>query len=168
MDRVIIEPGEGKTIWLGGVGVVFKAGGDETRNALAVVEHPVLPGTLVPPHIHHSEDELSYVLEGVFGVKVGDRVFEAGPGSYIFKPRDVPHAFWNAGQATARLIELIYPAGFEHFFEELAAAYEAGAGVPDAKRINELAVLYDTEFVMDWAPALEAQYGVSLIHHGGQ
>jgi hypothetical protein len=32
----------------------------------------------------------------------------------------VAHAFWNAGDEPARLLELISPAGFENYFRELA------------------------------------------------
>jgi uncharacterized cupin superfamily protein len=60
------------------------------------------------------------VLEGRFGVQLGDEVLEAGPGDLVFKPRGVPHAFWNAGDEPARLLELISPAGFENYFRELA------------------------------------------------
>jgi hypothetical protein len=60
------------------------------------------------------------VLEGRVGVQLGDDVLEAGPGELIFKPRRVPHAFWNAGDEPARLLEIISPAGFENYFRELA------------------------------------------------
>src|SRR5712691_7805113 len=97
----LIEPEAGRAIWLGGVGVNFKVPAALTGGAIAVVEHPVLPHTLVPPHVHHAEDELSIVLEGRFGVRIGDQVFEAGRGAYIYKPRNVPHTFWNATDETA-------------------------------------------------------------------
>ena len=35
------------------------------------------------------------------------------------KPRNIPHTFWNVGPAPARLIEIITPSKFEHFFHEL-------------------------------------------------
>ena len=67
-------------------------------------------------HTHRNEDEYSYVLEGRLGVQLGDEVLEAGPGELVFKPRGVPHAFWNAGDEPLRLLELISPAGFENYF----------------------------------------------------
>ena len=167
-QRLLIESSEGRTVWLGGCGVTFKVFGEETRGAFSIVEHPVLPGTLIPPHIHHPEDELSYVVEGTFGVRIGDRVLEAAPGSYVFKPRGIPHTFWNAGSETARLIEIISPAGFEHFFEELAAAFEAGGGQPDPELVQELGARYEHEYVIDWVPELEERYGVSVLHGGGR
>ena len=44
---------------------------------------------------------------------------EAGPGELVFKPRNEWHTFWNAGEEPCRILEIIAPAGFEHFFEEL-------------------------------------------------
>ena len=71
-------------------------------------------------HMHEREDEYSFVLEGRVGVQIGDEVAEAGPGELVAKPRGIPHSFWNAGDEPARLLELISPAGFERYFEELA------------------------------------------------
>ncbi len=85
------------------------------------------PGRLVPPRVHSDEDEYSYVLEGVFGARIGDRDVSAGSGTYVLKPRNVPHTFWNAGPKRARLVEMISPAGFERFFDELAEVFAAAA-----------------------------------------
>jgi quercetin dioxygenase-like cupin family protein len=71
---MIVEPGAGPLVDLGGMGVHFKIWGEATAGGLSVVEHPMAPGRLVPPHVHQVEDELSYVLEGTFGVRVGDQL----------------------------------------------------------------------------------------------
>ena len=117
--KTMVEPGEGASVWLGGIGVDFKIPSELTGGAFSIVEHPLEPGRLIPPHIHYREDELSYVVRGEIGVRIGDRDYVAGPGSYVFKPRNIPHTFWNPGPEPARLIEIISPAGFERFFAEL-------------------------------------------------
>ena len=66
---VLVAPGKGEAVALGGVGVVFKIPGSQTGGAFSIVEHPIEPGTLIPPHTHSKEDELSYVLEGEVGVR---------------------------------------------------------------------------------------------------
>ena len=77
-------------------------------------EHPVAPGVLAAPtHTHSREDELSYVVHGTIQAQLGDRIVTAGPGDVIWKPRGVPHAFWNPGPERALVLELIVPGGFE-------------------------------------------------------
>ncbi|HZC19993.1 MAG TPA: cupin domain-containing protein [Rubrobacteraceae bacterium] len=105
----------------GGLGVRFMIDGLQTGGTFALVEHPIGPRVLATPmHTHRHEDEYTYVLEGEVGVQVGDEVRIARPGDLVFKPRNVPHAFWNAGDASARALEIISPAGFEQYFREIA------------------------------------------------
>jgi quercetin dioxygenase-like cupin family protein len=158
VDRLIIQPDEGHQIDLGGLGVQFKIRGDETGGAFAVVEHPVDSGVVVEPHWHRNEDEYSYVLEGTIGVRVGDHEFEAGPGSYVFKPRGILHTFWNVSGAPARILEVISPAGFEVFFEKLASLVETGVA-PDDARILALSEKYGLSFDHAWLRDLEKRYG---------
>ena len=124
VPTIVVKPGEGRSVWLGGMGVVFKVSGADTGGAFAVVEHPIEPGRLVLPHVHLHEDEYSYVLEGTIGARVGDHEVAAGPGSYLFKPRGLMHTFWNAGPGPARILEVIAPAGY--YFAELAGAGDPG------------------------------------------
>src|SRR5438477_4288825 len=69
----------------------------------------------------------SYILEGQFGFEIGDREFEAGAGSLVFKPRDVRHGFWNLGLGRGLILEIVSPAGLEGFFEAPLALFEGGA-----------------------------------------
>ena len=161
---LIVEPGAGELVDIGGLGVHFKVAGGDTGGGLSIVEHPMEPGRLVPPHVHHDEDELSYVIEGTFGVRVGDEVGYAGPGSYVWKPRGVAHTFWNEGPGRARLIEIIVPAGFEDFFASLARA-AANAGSPeefDAER-TRLGGEHNLGFVPEWIDELKARYNLKLL-----
>ncbi len=157
---VLLPPGDTRTVWLGGLGVVFKISGDETGGLFSVVEHPIKSGTLVPPHMHTREDELSYVLEGEIGARIGDQEFSAEPGSYIFKPRGIPHTFWNATTSPARLIEFISPAGMEKFFAEVAELIRQG-GLPGGKEHRELRERYgQTNDGFEWVPELIKKYGL--------
>lgn len=116
----ILGPKEGKAGFLGSIGVRFMIGGQESGGGLSLVEHPMSARALAAPlHRHAHEDEYSYVLEGRVGALLGDEVLVAGPGDLIFKPRNQWHTFWNAGDEPARILEIIAPAGFERFFDEL-------------------------------------------------
>ncbi len=123
----VVQPGGGPQGNLGTIGVVFKLWDRDTGGALSIVEHPFPVGALVPPHLHTREDEYSIVTEGLIGFRSGDREVVLGPGGYITKPRGDLHAMWNAGPEPARMIEVISPAGFEHFFREMADLTAAGA-----------------------------------------
>lgn len=133
----------------GGFGAVFRLDGDDTGGGCALVEHPLAPRTLAAPlHTHAREDEYTYVLEGEVGVLVGGSVAVARPGDVVLKPRGVAHTFWNAGNTTARVLELIAPAGFEDYFRELGQLVVPGAE-PDVQRLSELCQRY--QLVMDWS-----------------
>lgn len=123
MSQYVMGPDDGRQVTLGALGArfLFDKEGDGT---LALVEHPLPARSLGSPiHTHTNEDEYSYVTEGEFGVQIGDEVFTAGPGTLVIKPRGIPHAFWNATDSPARMLEIISPAGFQKYFEELAEAY---------------------------------------------
>lgn len=159
---MLVAPGVGEAVALGGVGVIFKGFGPMTGGAFSIVEHPIEPGTLAMPHTHSREDELSYVLEGEVGVKIGELVVQATPGSYVFKPRGIPHTFWNAGPGPARLLEIISPAGFEAYFREMACLLSPG-GPPDPEQVAALAEKYGVMYHLDWIEALAATYQVKLL-----
>jgi len=164
--KTVIRPDEGQSVWLGGVGVEFKIPGELTGGAFSVVEHPLEPGRLIPPHIHHREDELSYVLAGRIGVRIGDDEYDAGPGTYVWKPRGVPHTFWNPGPEAARLLEIISPAGFEHFFNELGEQMAAAKAVSVAELpdLAELGARYGHYFQPESIPELCQKHG--LVYPG--
>ena len=117
----IVGPQDGKAVDLAVVGVRFMAWAEETGGGFSLVEHPIPPGMLAAPlHRHNREDEYSYVLEGRMGALLGDDVVYGEPGDFIFKPRNQWHTFWNAGENPCRILEIISPGGFEHYFDELA------------------------------------------------
>jgi quercetin dioxygenase-like cupin family protein len=107
---------------LGGSSVFLHLAGEDTGGASALMEFHVQPGYPVPPpHVHTHEDEISYVLDGEIEVTVGSESRIVRTGEAIFKPRGVAHAFALAGDAPARFLEVIAPAGFEGYFRAVAA-----------------------------------------------
>ena len=66
------------------------------------------------------------------GAFLGDDVVYAEPGDFVFKPREQWHTFWNAGDEPCRILEIISPGGFEHFFDELGDI--VGADQPRTRR----------------------------------
>ncbi len=164
-EEWLVSPDEGKVVLRGGVGVVGKVSGTETGGSYSVVEHPLEPGAMAaPPHTHADVDEVSFVIEGEVGVMIGDEEFTAGPGAYVIKPRGLPHTFWNAGTEKARILEIISPAGFEAYFEELSGVLSSTppGEPPDFDRITEVAGRYGVTFHMERMPGLMERHGVEL------
>ena len=153
-----IGPRDGKFVQLMSVGVRFMAWGEETGGGFSLVEHPIAPKTLAAPvHIHEKEDEYSYVLEGRLGALLGDEVVYADPGDFVFKPRKQWHTFWNAGDTECRILEIISPSGFEHFFDELAELVGRGAAPPE---IEALAARYHHYYDFEKTLAVAEKHGL--------
>src|SRR4051812_17719524 len=163
MERVtkakVLKAQDGKTGWLGGSGVRFMAWSEETGGSVSIVEHPIPPRTLAAPlHRHTREDEYSYVVEGRVGAWADGEVVYGEPGDLIFKPRDQWHTFWNDGDTPARLIEIIAPAGFEKFFEEMVDL----DGPPAPEQIAEIAQRYGHEFDLEGTGRIMQEFGLSF------
>ena len=161
----IIGPRDGKFVDLRSVGVRFLIWGAESGGEFSLVEHPIPPRTLVAPlHLHQREDEYSYVLEGRMGAQLGDDVVFAEPGDLVFKPRNQWHTFWNAGDATCRILEIISPAGFEHFFNELGEQMAAAqaVNVPGIPDIGSLAARYGHYFQPESVARLCREHGLKF------
>jgi quercetin dioxygenase-like cupin family protein len=160
--RIVLSPEEGQTVWLRKLGIRFMIGGEETKSNFALVEHPIGPRALAAPmHTHKHEDEYTYVLEGEVGFQIGEEDLVARPGDLVFKPRGVPHAFWNGADEPARALEIISPAGFERYFAELARLLPpANQGPLDEEAVGAVREKYGLEMDMGSIPVLAARHGL--------
>jgi len=157
----VVGPRDGKAGFLGSIGVRFMVDGDESGGGFSLVEHPMSPRALAAPlHRHLREDEYSYVLEGRVGALLGDDVVIGVPGDLIFKPRNQWHTFWNAGDEPARLLEIISPAGFERFFEELVDL--GGVAQAEPSVLGELCARYELEMDPSSLPGLLERFGLRI------
>ena len=155
-------PSDRAILLAGPLGAMLLLGGDLTGGRLSLVEHPLEPRALGSPvHTHRHEDEYSVVLEGQVGVQIGEQAVEAGPGTVLIKPRGVPHAFWNATDRPARLLEIISPAGFESYFAEMGEIF-AEQGPPAPGRLAELAGRYGLDLDLASIPRLAAAHGLRV------
>ena len=155
----IVKAGTGRDGRLGGMGVRWMVTGDESGGGFALLEHPLGPHALgAPLHRHSREDEYSYVLEGRIGAILGDETVYGEAGDLIFKPRDQWHTFWNAGETDARILEIISPAGFERYFDELVELFLPGRPAPEVLR--EVAQRYGLETDPTSIPRLVEEHGL--------
>ncbi|MDF2234712.1 cupin domain-containing protein [Albimonas sp. CAU 1670] len=155
----VIGPQDGELGFLGTIGVRFLASGADTGGGFSLVEHPMSPRALAAPlHRHVNEDEYSFVLEGRVGALLGDAVRVATPGDLVFKPRGQWHTFWNAGDAPARILEIIAPAGFEQFFKALSDM--GGVTGADPAEVAALSARYGLEMDFASVPGLCERFGL--------
>ncbi len=117
-------PAVGQPRWFFGMLGVGQASAADTAGQYTLVEITAPPRLEAPLHVHYTEDEGFYVLEGSVTIVVGDETVELASGEHAFGPRDVPHKF-TVGPDGARMIWLLMPGGFENLIEEASVPADA-------------------------------------------
>ena len=146
----ILQANEGEAIWYTAARVTLKATNESTGGALSLVEVLAPPDFAAPWHVHRRDDEMFYILDGSFLFKCGDKLFEGGPGAFVFLPRDIPHSFKNVGETLARFLVLGTPAGLDQYFVDAGTpALEEGLR-PQPVDFQQMA-------------AISAQYGMEIL-----
>jgi mannose-6-phosphate isomerase-like protein (cupin superfamily) len=128
----VVGPGKG----VPDRGPEVKASGRSTGGSLTLIEVAIDDGP--PRHTHTGEDESFYVLSGTLEVECGDDRFQAGPGSFVFLPRNLPHVFRSVS-GPARALLIVTPGGLDEYFAELSAAL---AGGDDPARVRTIQQAY--------------------------
>lgn len=67
------------------------------------------PGTFVPPHIHPTQDEFIYMLEGRFDLLLDSKPVVATTGDLIRLPRNVPHGIFNKTEQPVKCVFWVTP-----------------------------------------------------------
>jgi quercetin dioxygenase-like cupin family protein len=162
MKARVVRPEEAGSVRLNDTVFTYAVGTDATEGRLSMLEVTIPPRTLIKPHMHTNEDEFSFVLSGPIGVRAGDETTEEVPtGSWLIKPRSVPHAMWNLSDEPARVLEVVMPGGMEHYFEEIAPVLREH-GPEWTKRYRDIAEAYGLTILDDWSDELKAEYGITL------
>ena len=144
LEGIALPPEGGKAIHVLGNPWMIKARAEDTGGSIAVMEGTFRPGSGAPAHVHRQHEETFYVLEGEFAFQLGTQTVKATAGTFVFVPRDVPHAFENVGNQPGRIVGIMTPGGYEKFFEELA---QLPPGPPDRTQFQEIFEKYDQETI---------------------
>jgi mannose-6-phosphate isomerase-like protein (cupin superfamily) len=102
---------------------------EQTHANAALVENTVPAHWEGPPLHHHDFDEGFYVLEGELTVQLHDQILTVKPGEFAFAPRGSHHTLANLSAREARYLLVCTPAGFERYFDHIAAE-QAGVEPP--------------------------------------
>lgn len=142
---------EGESTWFLQNRMTIKASAETTGGAYGLVESWIPAGASPPLHVHRREDEAFWLLEGRVRFRCGDRELVAGPGSFVFLPRDVPHTFVVEGSEDVHMLTLLTPGGGERFFLDGGREPEGPGlpppGPPDIEKLKRVAQEYGMEIL---------------------
>jgi quercetin dioxygenase-like cupin family protein len=99
------------------------------------------PGTGIPPHLHLSQDEFIYVLEGRMDCQLDGIERQAFVGDLVRMPRKVPHAIFNRSDAPSSSLWWVSPPG------RMWELFTNIDNVPDPAEVVRLAELHDVRFL---------------------
>jgi quercetin dioxygenase-like cupin family protein len=159
---IAVRADEGEAWWWLGSLAVIKATAEDTGGQMTIVEISEPPGTEAPLHVHHREDEAFWVLDGSVTFEVGDTTIPAGPGDYVFGPRNIPHRY-SVGDGGCRMLFIFTPCGFEGLIREMSEPAAARVLPPppneddfDLERVRKVAQAYGGDLLLD-EPAEEGE-----------
>ena len=126
---------------LGFSSLTFKVATADTTGNLFVIEHKGLqPDTGPALHLHYSQDEWLYVMEGQVAFQVGDQRLSLRAGESVLAPRRVPHAFSAVGAAAHMLIAFTPAGKMEQYFID-------GFANPSLAPTEEFTNRYDMKWI---------------------
>jgi len=121
---IVVPPDSGKVLKF--LGITHKLTHQQTSSAYYLFEFEFDPESGNRLHVHSYEDEVVYVLEGAIEIRLDNQKLQVVTGGVAHLPKDFPHALYNPLKTPSRYLGIAIPGGFENFFDELAAAQEAG------------------------------------------
>ena len=123
MSSLVLHASEGEiTFEASGEYWIWKATAETTNGRYDQAVTITLP-QVGPPEHSHQQDELLYILEGVYRVKLGEHVFTASTGTSVRIPGGVSHA-WRS-LTTGKMLVTFLPGGLREFFEGMRPLYLA-------------------------------------------
>jgi quercetin dioxygenase-like cupin family protein len=140
-----------RSIWSFNMLMEVKATSEETGGALTVIDTRLTPAANPPMHVHHSEDEAFFLLEGEIEFFLADAPSRlARPSDFVFGPRGVPHRF-EVRTPEARVLVLGTPGGAERFFQAMGEPAATPTipvpQPPDVERVVTIAAAHNIEIL---------------------
>lgn len=118
MTESLLGPGEGLEGNVFGIDMKRRVSGDDTDGAFFALEFELPPGEEVPPHVHHNEEEIIYVVSGEIKSRVDNESTDAAAGSCHTISRGTPHAQANSSTEPATLLVMFSPPHLEELFKK--------------------------------------------------
>jgi quercetin dioxygenase-like cupin family protein len=122
--------GEDQALWFLDTRVSIVVSSDQDKSAVSVLRHRAPFGDSPPLHVHLTEDEIFYVLEGQVRFRLGDAEREAAAGDTMFAPKGIPHTYRIESPEGASWLTIIKGDDFERFVRAFSRPADH-AGLPD-------------------------------------
>jgi quercetin dioxygenase-like cupin family protein len=124
-EPFILQPGEGRSIDLGGFLMSVKATAEDTEGHFTLLEATEPPNFGPPMHIHRDAAEAFYVLKGEYIIFIDEVETRCPAGSFVYIPAGAVHGF-RVGTMESKKLNLYVPEAMVGYFDELAAAIATG------------------------------------------
>lgn len=104
--------------------VTFKADGEEVANQYGITEWWMEEGGPSPaPHVHDSNDELMYVLEGPVSVLVGNTWQTIEKGGLVVIPAGTQHTFKNESNHRVGILNILLGTSYEVMMPDIVKLF---------------------------------------------
>jgi quercetin dioxygenase-like cupin family protein len=148
-------------LWFLDTLVTVRVAHDEGGDGISVLESRAPYGDSPPLHIHHTEDEAFYVLEGQLRIRAGETDLLIGPGEAARGAAGVPHSYRVESSEGARWLVVTTRGDFERFVRMLGRPADRTAlptpqGPPTPEQVEALAVAAREHGIELVGPPLES------------
>lgn len=143
---------DGEAHWVMGGLYTYKALADQVGGDYTAIEVRADVGMAIPVHYHDDETEAFYVADGAVTLLVEEEEVMADPGSFIFVPPGIRHAFRFESRGTMLLL-FTRGTGHEWLFREIGEPAPSREipplpeEYPDPEQMAEVAARFGTRIV---------------------
>jgi mannose-6-phosphate isomerase-like protein (cupin superfamily) len=113
-----------RQLWFLDALATFHVAHGDSQDGISLFEAAAPYGMSPPLHVHHTEDEAFYVLEGELRIQAGEAEFRLRPGQAALGPVGVPHTYRVESRQGARWLNITTRGHFESFARALSRPAE--------------------------------------------
>lgn len=147
----MLDSRDGDAYWSLGSLTVLKATAENTNCSFSLIEEQVPAGQSPPLHVHQSDDEMWYIIDGKVTFEVDGERFTATNGSTVFAPHGLPHSYITDEET--RWLMFVHEPGLEQLWASVGSPADSWT-IPDDSEVEEQ--------MNRLAEQLE-QYGIEIV-----
>ncbi|WP_276274214.1 cupin domain-containing protein [Haloarcula litorea] len=147
----MLDSQEGDAYWSLGSLTVLKATAENTNGSFSMIEEHVPAGQSPPMHVHQSDDEMWYIIDGTVTFEVDGERFTATNGSTVFAPHGRPHSYLT--EEETRWLMFVHEPGLEQLWASVGSPADTWT-IPDDSEV---------EAQMNRVIEQLEQYGIEIV-----